>query len=100
MEPVEYSDLISDRDERSRQYKKQRAWELNEELRKKYPAIDRMLAVADRLSPSYAPLQTAAAAGETAEYRVLQQDYLGILCHVLLKKGITQNIEQIIENVY
>lgn len=99
MEQIKHSNLLSDRDERSRQYEKRRAWELNDELRKKYPVIERMLAVADRLSSSYAMLQTSAAAGETVEYRVLQQDYFGILCHVLLKKGITQNIEQIIENV-
>ncbi len=71
------------------------AQRLDNELRERYPTIDRMLAIAN----SY-PMATVASQSNTQdlpEYANLKQDYFGILCYVLLKKEITTSIEQFIE---
>ena len=73
------------------------AQRLDNELREKYPTIDKMLAIAN----SY-PMVTVASQSNTQdlpEYANLKQDYFGILCYVLLKKEITTSIEQFIEKV-
>ena len=73
------------------------AQRLDNEMRKKYPTIDQMLAIAN----SY-PMVTVASQSNTQglpEYANLNQDYYGILCYVLLKKKITTSIEQFIEKV-
>ena len=70
---------------------------LDNELRKKYPTIDKMLAIAN----SYPIIRVASQSNtqNSPEYSNLNQDYFGILCYVLLKKGITSSIEQFIEKV-
>ena len=73
------------------------AQRLDNELREKYPTIDKMLAIAN----SY-PIATVTSQSNTQdlpEYANLKQDYFGILCYVLLKKEITTSIEQFIERV-
>lgn len=73
------------------------AQRLDNELREKYPTIDKMLDIAN----SY-PIATVASQSNTQglpEYANLKQDYFGILCYVLLKKEITSSIEQFIEKV-
>ncbi len=73
---------------------------LDTELRKKYPIINEMLALANTICPpvQQAPMrvnQTEA----IPEARMLQQDRCGILCHVALKKGVSQSIKQFIKSV-
>lgn len=70
-------------------------------LRKKYPTISEMLVAANRL-----PFLPASGAANNAqdppypqEYKNLEQDYFGILCDVLMKKGITASIEQFIKKL-
>ena len=73
------------------------AQRLDNELRKKYPTIDKMLEIAN----SYPIIRVASQSNtqDLPEYANLKQDYFGILCDVLLKKGITTSIEQFIEKV-
>ena len=73
------------------------AQRLDNELREKYPTIDKMLAIAN----SYQMVTVASQSNpqELPEYANLKQDYFGILCYVLLKKEITSSIEQFIEKV-
>lgn len=73
------------------------AQRLDNELREKYPTIEKMLAIAN----SY-PMAKVASQRNTQdlpEYANLKQDYFGILCYVLLKREITTSIEQFIEKV-
>ena len=73
------------------------AQRLDNELRKKYPTIDKMLAIANNyLIPAVASQSNTQ---DLPEYANLKQDYFGILCDVLLKKEITTSIEQFIERV-
>ena len=73
------------------------AQRLDYELRKKYPTIDKMLAIANNYPIAMVASQSNTQ--ELPEYANLKQDYFGILCHVLLKKKITTSIEQFIEKV-
>ena len=63
------------------------AWNLDYELRKKYPAIDIMLQAADALKPPmsscFMPAQDALS-GKAA----LWQDYWGIICDVAISKAL------------
>ena len=76
----------------------QTAWNLDYELRKKYPAIDIMLQAADALKPStssyFTPVQDALS-GKDA----LWQDYYGIICDVAISKGIKEGIENCIDHI-
>ncbi len=73
------------------------AQRLDNELRKKYPTIDKLLAIANNyLIPAVASQSNTQ---DLPEYANLKQDYFGILCDVLLKKEITTSIEQFIERV-
>ena len=73
--------------------------DLNEELRKKYPNIERMLNVADCFTPfqvtnGYSPNNNV-----TIEEKLLTQDEYGILCDQLIKSKIINCIEDFIEMV-
>ena len=65
----------------------QTAWNLDCELRQKYPAIDIMLQTADALKPPmsscFMPAQDALS-GKAA----LWQDYWGIICDVAISKAL------------
>lgn len=71
---------------------------LDMELRKKYPIIDEMLNLANRMPPA---LQTYSSSHVQLSQEVsnLQQDYYGIICHIALKKGMVQSIKQFIKSV-
>ena len=73
---------------------------IDAELRKKYPIIDEMLALANTICP---PIQQAPMSANhmdvAPEESALQQDRYGIICHVALKKGICQSIKQFIKSV-
>jgi len=73
---------------------------LDAELRRKYPIIDEMLSFANTI---FSPVQHAPRSENhmeaIPEANALQQDRYGILCHVALKKGITQSIKQFIKSV-
>lgn len=99
MEQVAYSNLclVCDNFERFRRL--QQARELNNELRKKYPVINNMLNIANRLPRAQAPSPASAGAPETDEYEFLRQDYFGILCHTLLNKKLIEAGEEFIERV-
>ena len=99
MELVRASNLVWENDNCKKFVKLQQARDLNEAIRKKYPVIDNMLDIADRLLPDRPPYAPNGGASETREYSLLEQDYYGILCHVLLKKGIAEEIEECIEKV-
>lgn len=69
---------------------------LNEMLRRKYPTIKIMLDVANTM-PRF---KLGAATANHSDFTIidaLQQDRCGILCDVLLKKGIIQSAEQFID---
>ena len=74
-----------------------KAQQLDNELRKKYPTIDKMLAIANSYPMSAVASQSNVQ--DLPEYANLKQDHFGILCYVLLKKEITTSIEQFIERV-
>ena len=89
--PVSYNDL--------QQILKQ-ARELDFEIRKKYPTIDRMLEAAERFPKMPRMIEPGNhEKSMPAEHTLLEQDHYGILCHTLLKKGITSRIEEIISHV-
>lgn len=73
------------------------AQRLDNELREKYPTIDKMIAIANSFSVVTANLQSKS--NDLPEYANLIQDYYGVLCDVLLKKQITTSIEQFIEKL-
>ena len=76
----------------------QAAWNLDYELRKKYPTINVMLQTADALKPPvpsyFAPVQSAPSAKTN-----LRQDYWGIICDVAISKGIKERIEDCIDHI-
>ena len=74
------------------------ARKLDAQLREKYPIIDEMLDLANRMPPT---LQTGSSSHTQLPQEVnnLQQDYYGIICHIALKKGIVQSIKQFIKSV-
>ena len=76
------------------------ARELNCEIRKKYPTIDKMLEIAEKFPKMPRTIRRGdKEAFRPMEYSLLEQDKYGILCHTLLKKGITKTIEEIISHV-
>ena len=99
MEQVAYSNLclVCDNFERFRRL--QQAKELNDTLRKKYPVINNMLNIANRLPRVKSSPPASTGVSETDEYECLRQDYYGILCHTLLKKKLIEAIEEFIERV-
>lgn len=79
---------------------KDTARQLNLELRKKYPIINRMLDIADNLSRNFPSLYNSNPTRTSSnELLYLQQDRCGILCHVLIKKNIIKKIEEFIDYV-
>ena len=90
--PVSYNDM--------HQILKQ-ARELNFEIRKKYPTIDKMLAAAEKFPkrPRISRPGDNEKSRSLEEHTLLEQDQYGILCHTLLKKGITSRIEEFISHV-
>ena len=99
MEQVAFSNLclVCDNFERFRRL--QQAKELNDALRKKYPVINNLLNIANRLPKVQSSSPAFVGASETDEYECLRQDYYGILCHTLLKKKLIEAIEEFIEQV-
>ena len=99
MEQVAFSNLclVCDNFERFRRL--QQAKELNDALRKKYPVINNLLNIANRLPRVQSSSPASSSASETDEYECLRQDYYGILCHTLLKKKLIEAIEEFIEQV-
>ena len=77
----------------------QDAQDLDVKLRKKYSTIDLMLTVANQIAPPSSPSMGCAQQQEIPEISYLTQDRCGILCHVLLKKGIIGTAEDFIEKV-
>lgn len=71
---------------------------LDAELREKYPIIDEMIELANRMPPA---LQTGSSNHPQLPREVsnLQQDYYGIICHIALKKGMVQSTKQFIKSV-
>lgn len=74
---------------------------LDKILRERYPTIEKMLEVADCFSISPVPVSSNNSQDPPYpnEYKNLEQDYFGILCDVLMKKGVTSSIEQCIKRV-
>lgn len=99
MEQVISSNLMQENNGNVRLWELQQARKLNDAMRKKYPIIVNMLNIAERLTPKGTSAETGSHTSETLEYILLEQDYYGILCHVLLKKKITETIEEFIEKV-
>ena len=97
-EQVEYSKLVL-LNVSERQLMLQRARILNGEMRQKYPGIDEMLRLANALPRI--PVQRGAGNGvfECEEFVLLNQDYYGILWHVLVKKRITRRIEDFVKQI-
>lgn len=72
---------------------KEYARQLNAELRKKYPIIDNMLAVANQMVPKGSTIcSNTCEIPPIDEMSELQQDHFGILCHVLLRKHRIEGI--------
>lgn len=71
---------------------------LDAKLREKYPIIDEILDLANRMLPAL-QLESSSYAQLPQEVSNLQQDYYGIICHIALKKGIVQSIKQFIKSV-
>ena len=99
MEQVRLANLMQENDVNLRIWKLQQARDLNAAMRKKYPVIDNMLDIANKLIPKRNSTGVGSTTSETQEYKLLEQDYYGILCHVLLKKKITESVEEFIEKV-
>lgn len=71
---------------------------LDRELRQKYPAIDKMLELANTMRlPS--PQTPKIRAEEEQAIVNLNQDYWGILCDTTVKKGLAKGIKDCIEFV-
>ena len=77
------------------------ARQLDQELRRKYPMIETLLALAEILpkTNSGASDQPLYMNNTPAEIKNLIQDYYGILADVLIKKGIIHQAEQFIDHV-
>jgi hypothetical protein len=72
--------------------------QLDQELRQKYPCIDKMVEFANsipipvpRAKKNYSPSETILSN--------LEQDYFGILCDTAIKKQIVHSIKEFIKNV-
>ena len=77
--------------------------QLDRELRRKYPTIDKMLDIANAMRHN-SPLPSSPQTGQTRSAEDiaisnLEQDRCGIICQVALKKEIVQNIKDIIRIV-
>lgn len=70
---------------------------MDNELRNKYQIIDYLIAMANILPKSNVTLQNRLTI--SSERFNLEQDYYGILCHVLLKKNIITSVNQFIEKI-
>lgn len=82
------------------QYILKQARDLNCEIRKKYPTIDKMLDTAEKFPKRPRTIRTShKEVVRPDEYTWLEQDKYGILCHMIIKKGITKTIEEIISHV-
>lgn len=77
----------------------QHAKNLNDELNRKYPIIQQMLQCANGLKRTHSTNSMDTSDNIPDAYKMLEQDRCGILCHTLLKKGITNTIEETIEHV-
>ena len=75
------------------------AQDLNNSLRRKYPTINAIIKIADRLPRRLGAYGNSNNVLKPVEYEMLRQDKCGILCHVVLKKEITGTIEEIIDHV-
>lgn len=80
-------------------YDTENARRLDEELRRKYSTINIMLNVAQAM-PKFTKIQVKNYSPcDICEVECLKQDRYGILCHVIMKKGITSTVEDCIEYV-
>ena len=99
MEQVQIFKLALERDNNIKLWKLEQARKVDRMIRNKYPVINNMLNIANRLLPRQNSGNTGSGETETNEYICLNQDYYGILCHVLLKKKLIETIEDFIEKV-
>lgn len=99
MEKVSYSRIIMEPDNNEKLKSLLHARALDDELRRKYPTINQLLFIADKLPKRPSASAIVAAATETSEFTSLEQDYYGILCDTLLRKEITSSIEEFIDRV-
>ena len=64
------------------------------QLRNKYPLIEAFL---DEASPMFSFTEGRTQGIEPVEVMALKQDWCGIICHAALKKGIVQNIKEMLD---
>ena len=74
------------------------ATQLDQEMRKKYPCIDRLIDFANSIPIPSVRVKKSYSANE-AIITSLNQDYYGILCDTAIKKQIIQSIKEFIKNV-
>lgn len=74
------------------------AYQLDQELREKYPCIDVMLNFADTMLPPSPQIAKISSESEVA-ISALTQDYYGILCDTALKKEIVKELKQFIKSI-
>ena len=72
--------------------------QLDRELRKKYPTIEKMLDLANTMLPP-SPQASNIRSEEDRAISSLNQDYCGILCDTAVKKGLAKRIKDCIESV-
>lgn len=73
------------------------AYHLDQELRQKYPCIDKMVDVANSmLTP--APQAKRMYSASEAVISNLNQDYYGIICDAALKKQLVRSIKEFIKD--
>lgn len=81
------------------QLRLQYARALDDEMRQKYPVINAMLDFSNCLPRRQSTGMAPTSVTECEEYWHLDQDYYGILLHVLMKKQITNSIEEYVKFV-
>lgn len=74
------------------------AWQLDQKLRQKYPAIETMLSLANTLSSLNAQEQRQYSEQSVAVEH-LKQDYFGILYDTALKKELIHSAKEFIKSV-
>lgn len=74
------------------------AYNLDNELRQKYPCIDEMLQFAHNFHSISTQSSTQLPPAQ-AVVSNLEQDYCGILCSTAIKKGVVHNIKDFIETI-
>lgn len=99
LDQVRYSNLLREVDDSEKLRKLQQARILDNILRRKYPTIDIMLTLADKMPKTLSSPKASGGEPKTTEYQLLEQDYYGILCDTLLKKKVTDSIEAFIKSV-